>query len=78
MKIYFKFSLIWLLSQVNCWKPIDHPAAYTVHQSFSDGEPSAVSRSSSSNFISSGDSVDTLLDSFNKNGFSDDVSGTRG
>lgn len=71
MKICFKISLIWLLSQVDCWKPISHPAAYTVYQTFSDHANEPVARSS--NALQK-NSVDTLLDSFNKNDFSNDVS----
>ena len=76
MKILLKISLIWLLSQVDCWNPIAHPAAYTVEQSFSDHENLPVARSSSNSNIysSSSESVDSLLDSFNKNEFTNDVS----
>lgn len=77
MKILLKISLIWLLSQVDCWNPIiAHPAAYTVEQSFSDHENLPVARSSSNSIIysSSSESVDSLLDSFNKNEFTNDVS----
>jgi hypothetical protein len=76
MKILLNISLVWLLSQVECWKPIAHPAAYTVEQTFSDHENLPVARSSSNSIVysSSGDSVDHLLDSFNKNSFVNDVS----
>lgn len=73
MKIQFVICSIWLLSHVDCWTPVTNPAAYTVHQTFADRDSKAISRSSSSNFLAS-DSVDTLLDSFNKNVYTDDVS----
>lgn len=71
MKICFKISLIWLLSQAECWKPISHPAAYTVYQTFTDHASQSVARGS--NALQK-NSVDSLLDSFNKNDFADDVS----
>lgn len=71
MKICFKISLIWLLSQVECWQPISHPAAYTVYQTFTDHASESVVRGS--NALQK-NSVDSLLDSFNKNDFADDVS----
>jgi hypothetical protein len=61
------------MSQVECWTPVEHPAAYTVHQTFVDRDSKAISQSASNNYLAS-DSVDTLLDSFNKNVFTDDVS----
>lgn len=63
--------MIWLLSQVECWKPISHPAAYTVYQTFPDHASEPVAHNS--NAIQK-DSVDSLLDSFNKNDFINDVS----
>lgn len=77
MKILFNISLLWLLCQVEGWKPIAHPAAYTVEQTFSDHENLPVARSSSNSIIYSSshdDSVDSLLNSFNKNEFVNDVS----
>jgi hypothetical protein len=78
MKTYFKIGLIWLLSQnlVECWKPLAHPAAYTIEHSYSDDENLPVARSSSNSIIhhSSSESVESLLNSFNKNEFANDVS----
>jgi hypothetical protein len=76
MKIYLKISLIWLLSQVNCWQPIVHPAAYTIEHTYSDHENLPVARSSSNSIIhhSTSESVDNLLNSFNKNEYANDVS----
>lgn len=73
MKLYLNIFLIWLLSQVDCWKPISHPASFSVYQTFPDLESDSISRSSNNNAIQK-DSVDSLLDSFNKNDFADDVS----
>ena len=73
MKLYLKIFLIWLLSQAECWKPVSHPAAFSVHQTFPDLSSDPSSRSSYNNVIQK-DSVDSLLDSFNKNDFINDVS----
>lgn len=73
MKLFLLSFVLVSLSQVYGWKPISHPAAFSVFQTFHDTEGNAVSRSSS-NTIVHGDSVDTLLNSFNKNEYSD-VSG---
>lgn len=73
MKIYFKICFVWLVSQAECWKPISHPAAFSVYQTFPDLGSEPISRSSESNAIQK-DSVDSLLDSFNRNDFANDVS----
>lgn len=65
-------SLISILSIATCWKPIEHPAAFTVHQTFHANEP-VLSRKSSNEIFNS-DSVDSLLDSFHKTGYSSDNS----
>lgn len=77
MKLFLLSFVLVSFSQVYGWKPISHPAAFSVFQTFHDTEGNAVSRSSSSNAIVHGDSVDSLLNSFNsfnKNEYSD-VSG---
>lgn len=72
MKLWLNVILLCLMSQVYGWKPISHPAAYTVYQTFPDHANSeTVSRSF--NAIHK-DSVDSLIDSFDKNNYNDDVS----
>lgn len=71
MEVYFKFCFILLMSQVECWKP-SHPATFSIQQTFPDLANDHVSRSSNNNAIHK-DSVDSLLDSFNRNEFADDV-----
>jgi hypothetical protein len=76
MKFYSSLCFAWLLSQASCWKPISHPASYSVVHDYpgSGSDSASVARSSASNVIHT-DSVDTLLDSFHhKNEVHDDVS----
>jgi hypothetical protein len=75
MKIYLSLGFVWLMSQAHGWKPISHPASYSVIHDYpgSGGSSASVARSSASNVIHT-DSVDTLFDSFHKNEVADDVS----
>jgi hypothetical protein len=69
------FSLLVSLPLISCWKPVSHPAAFTVHQNFPAHGIETISRKSSNEILAS-DSVDSLLDSIHrtKHEFTDDVS----
>lgn len=70
MKLFLviRFFLInTVVQKSNCWKPITHPASFSVVQSFPDQGSDGTSRSS---VIHSGP-ANSLLHSFNKNEFTD-------
>lgn len=69
MELFIKTCLLWLINNASCWKPIDHPASFNVHQTFQTSDSGFNARISNKNAISSDSSF--LLD---KNGFTNEVS----
>jgi len=74
MKGHLLVVLACLPCLISGWKPISHPAAFTVHQTFPalGSEPTNLRKAS--NEVIQSDSVDGLLASFNHNEFGDDAS----
>lgn len=75
MNFILKFCVtLWLLNQVNCWKPLEHSAAYSVQQTFLENDPQSYSVSHTAPNSLQLERSNSFLEPFNKNDFVDDVS----